>query len=305
MSERAKFQLLHAKSGFALLAAAAIALLALIPAPAIAGSAQDAEPCALSAPERHIVAEVKDGETLTLTDGTVVRLIGAKAPAAPLSFRGDHPWPLVAEAREALAGLAQGVEVELRFGGTRSDRHGRMLAQVFAIKGDRSVWLQGELIAKGLARVYSFPDNHACVGALLAREAEARAKRLGVWGNSAYRILDAENVERLSRLTRSYQLVEGVVAAVGEGKSRLYLNFAKDWRSDFTVALARKDSDAFKAEGLDVNSLAGKRLRVRGWIEWRNGPMIEVTHLEQIEVLGGAGAPATKEQETPPNGMAL
>jgi hypothetical protein len=119
--------------------------------------------------------------------------------------------------------------------------------------------------------------------------------------------LDADNVERLSRLTRSYQLVEGVVAAVGEGKSRLYLNFAKDWRSDFTVAVARKDGDAFKVEGLDITSLAGKRLRVRGFLEWRNGPMIEVTHLEQIELLGSADAPAQQEPEARPTGggMAL
>jgi hypothetical protein len=32
--------------------------------------------------------------------------------------------------------------------------------------------------------------------------------------------------------------------------------------------------------------LADKRLRVRGWIERTNGPMIHVTHLEQIEVQG-------------------
>jgi len=44
------------------------------------------------------VAEVNDGETLTLTDGTVVRLVGAKAPSASLGWRGDQPWPLVAEA---------------------------------------------------------------------------------------------------------------------------------------------------------------------------------------------------------------
>ena len=100
--------------------------------------------------------------------------------------------------------------------------------------------------------------------------------------------------------------VLGVVAAVGEGKSRLYLNFAKDWRSDFTIAVARKDSDALRAEGLNLKSLAGKRLRVRGWVEWRNGPMIEVTHLGQIEVLGGADAPPTEGPKAPPaSGTAL
>ena len=51
---------------------------------------------------------------------------------------------------------------------------------------------------------------------LLVREAEARSKGEGIWGSWAYRVLAADNVERLGRLTRSYQLVEGVVAQVGE-----------------------------------------------------------------------------------------
>ncbi|HEU0018440.1 MAG TPA: thermonuclease family protein, partial [Methyloceanibacter sp.] len=168
---------------------------------------------------------VRDGGTLALTDGTLVRLINAKAPAAPIAARNDRPWPFVAEAKQALTELASGAEVELRFGGDKADRHGRTLAQVYVVKGGERLWLQGELVAKGLARVYSFPDNHACVDDLLAREAEARAKGAGLWGVWAYRVLDAGNVERLGRLTRSYQLVEGVVAQVGESGGRLYLNF--------------------------------------------------------------------------------
>lgn len=275
-----------------------------VAAPGLAEDAASAETCARSAPERHAVAEVKDGETLALADGTIVRLIGAKAPASPLSYRGDRPWPLVQEAKDALSELVQGAEVELRFGGTRTDRHGRLLAQVFVVKGEERPWLQGELVAKGLARVYSFPDNHACVTELLTREADARAKGLGIWGVSAYRVLAADDVERLSRLTRSYQLVEGVVVATGEGKTRLYLNFAEDWRRDFTISVKRKDAEHFSVEGLDLKSLAGKRLRVRGWIEWWNGPMIEVTHLGQIEVLPGAEDAAAPAPETKTTGGA-
>ena len=246
--------------------------------------------CDLSPGQKGTVAEVKDGETLALADGTLVRLINAKAPAAPLSARGDRPWPFVAEAKAALTELTSGAGVELRYGGAKADRHGRALAQVYVVKGGERLWLQGELVAKGLARVYSFPDNHACVDDLLAREAEARAKGAGLWGVWAYRVLDAGNVERLGRLTRSYQLVEGVVAQVGESGGRLFLNFDKDWRKDFTILMERKDGDVFKAAGIDPKALAGKKLRVRGWVEWRNGPMIHATHAEQIELLPDAGS---------------
>lgn len=255
------------------------------PLPSVAG-------CPSAGAERHTVAEVTSGDTLKLTDGTMVRLIGAKAPSVPLGYQGDKPWPLVDDAKRALSELASGAEIELGFGGTRADRHGNALAQAYVVKGDKRVWLQGELVGRGLARVYSFPDNHACVAELLAREEEAREHHLGVWGVSAYRVLAADDVDRLGKLTRSYQLVEGTVAAVGDGGSRVYLNFAKDWKSDFTVSVDRKDLAAFKQAGVDPKDLAGKRIRVRGWLEWRNGPMIAATHADQIEILAGATAKA-------------
>lgn len=253
--------------------------------------------CDVSEVETGTVAGVLDGETLRLTDGRTVRLIGAKAPSPPLGWRGDHPWPLVDAAKDALARLAAGKEVELGFGGRRTDRHGYALAQVFVVAGESRLWLQEQLVAEGLARVYSFPDNRACVPELLAREREARAKRRGVWGASAYRIASALDLKRLGRLIHSYQLVEGKVASVGEGGGRLYLNFAPDWRSDFTISVERKDVGAFTAAGIDLKRLAGKRVRVRGFLTWRNGPMIEASHSEQIELLPESG----EEEAKPPS----
>ncbi len=247
--------------------------------------------CELSEPEAATtVAAVIDGETLELADGRKVRLIGAKAPAPPLGWRGDDPWPFVEEARAALTALASGARVELRYGGERSDRYGQVLAQVFAVDGEERVWLQEALVGQGLARVYSFADKRACTAELLAREKEARAKRLGLWRASAYRIQDATDLERLGKLSHSYQLVEGTVVAVGEGRGRLYLNFAEDWRRDFTVSIERKHVRAFAEAGIALKDLAGKRVRARGWLAWWNGPMIEATHPEQLEVLDAAPA---------------
>jgi endonuclease YncB( thermonuclease family) len=48
--------------------------------------------CDVSEPETGTVANVIDGETLQLTDGRTVRLIGAKAPMPPLGWRGEDPW---------------------------------------------------------------------------------------------------------------------------------------------------------------------------------------------------------------------
>jgi endonuclease YncB( thermonuclease family) len=250
-----------------------------------AASGSLAQTCDLAVPEIGTVARVMDGETLRLADGRTVRLIGAKAPMPPLGWRGDDPWPLVDEAKGALEDLISGKEVELRFGGRRTDRHGHLLAQVFMATSGERLWLQEEMVAKGLARVYSLPDNRACAPELLLAEREARLRRLGVWASPAYRIVRATDLVRLGRLIHSYQLVEGKIVAVGEGGGRLYLNFAQDWRRDFTVSIARKDIGAFAAAGIDLKALAGRELRVRGTLAWRNGPMIEANHPEQIELL--------------------
>lgn len=136
------------------------------------------------------------------------------------------------------------------------------------------------------------------------REDEARGKRLGLWSSSVYRIEDARDLKRLDRLIHSYQLVEGIVLNVGKGSGRVYLNIASDWRSDFTISIERKDVATFASAGLDPQTLAGKRVRVRGWLAWRNGPMIEATHREQIELLPGAGG-GQGEAKPPPDRRAI
>jgi endonuclease YncB( thermonuclease family) len=91
------FHLRHVTLG-SLLAATGLSF-SLLPASAFA--------CELSEPQKGTVAEVKDGETLALTNGTVVRLVNAKAPTAPIAAQGDRPWPMVNEAKEALSKLPQ------------------------------------------------------------------------------------------------------------------------------------------------------------------------------------------------------
>jgi hypothetical protein len=68
-------------------------------------------------------------------------------------------------------------------------------------------------------------------------------------------------------------------------RKRTYLNFGADWRSDFTITIAPKDRRLFEADGIDPLIYQGKRVRVRGWLKSYNGPLIDATHPEQIEVI--------------------
>lgn len=223
---------------------------------------------------------IVDGDTLVLEDGREVRLVGLQAPKLPLGRRNFPTWPLAEESKRALAEIALGQELILAYGGARQDRYQRLLAHLFRAGDD--LWVQGEMLRRGLARVYSFPDNRAAVPEMLALEREARMARRGIWAHPYYRILDHR--EAGSHID-SFQLVEGTVFKAERKGARLYLNFAADFRSDFTIAIERRAGRLFEAADFDPLTLAGRTIRVRGWLKEWNGPMIEATHPEQIEVL--------------------
>ncbi len=237
-------------------------------------------PPGLSAGETLKVAEIVDGDTLVLADQRQVRLVGIQAPKLPLGRAGFKAWPLAGAAKAALARLTLGREVTLAYGGRRIDRHGRALAHLFDRDGR---WIQGEMLARGMARVYSFADNRALVLEMLAREAEARRARRGIWRFRFYAVREPETA---GRYVGGFELVEGRVLDAARVRGRVYLNFGPDWRSDFTVTIAPAARRRFEAAGIDPLDYEGRRIRARGWVKSFNGPMIEATHPEQIEVLG-------------------
>jgi endonuclease YncB( thermonuclease family) len=243
-----------------------------------------APPAAAAEDEAGVrVAQVVDGDTLVLerpvTGAAQVRLVGIQAPKLPLGRPGFPTWPLAAEAKRALEDLTLGRTVTLSFGGRRIDRHGRLLAHLHDRRG---TWIQGEMIRLGMARVYSFPDNRSRVAELLDLEGRARAAGRGIWGHPFYDVLAPGET---GRHIDTFQLIEGAVLDAANVRGRVFLNFGPDWRTDFTVTLDPKTARLFVREGIDPLALEGRRIRVRGWLAWRNGPQIEATHPEQIEVV--------------------
>ncbi len=172
-----------------------------------------------------------------------------------------------------------GRQVTLAYGGRRIDRYGRALAHLI---DDSGTWIQGELISRGMARVYSFVDNRALIFEMLARERAARQARRGIWGRRFYAV---RTPEEAGRHLGGFELVEGRVLDVAIVRKRVYLNFGADWRSDFTVTIAPKSRRLFEAEAIDPAAYEGRTVRARGWVKSYNGPLIEATHPEQIEVV--------------------
>src|SRR5687768_9835023 len=128
--------------------------------------------------------------------------------------------------------------VQLQVDAARRDRYGRAMAQVFTMKGEQRVWLQEKLISSGLARVISSKDNRRCIPELLAAEKTARDSSQGAWRAGLFSIKSAVSEEILAGLAQNYEIVEGKVENIAEVKGRVYLNFGRNWRRDFTVVIS-------------------------------------------------------------------
>jgi micrococcal nuclease len=232
------------------------------------------------------VVSVPDGDTMLLDSGLVVRLTGMQAPKLPLGREGYEAWPKAEDAKAALEAIVLDKAVEVRHGGERTDRHGRVLGHVFVAGEDASErWVQREMVAAGWARVYSFPDNRACVTQLLAAETQARVMKLGIWSDPYYLVRRADRPDQFADRLGQYELVEGRVLLADEARGRIYLNFGRSWKQDVTAVIDRAAMKLFVASGLDPLRLQGALVRIRGWVDDLDGPRFEITHPEQIEVL--------------------
>lgn len=229
------------------------------------------------------IINIIDGDTVSITpplmDSTQIRLVGIQAPKLALGRKGFKAWPLAKEARDALGHLIGGETVQVFVGTAPQDRHGRLLAHLVRKDG---LWVQGTMLREGWARTYSFRDNRLKVPEMLAIEAEARNHRRGLWAHPNYAIRMPEETDSL---INRFELVEGTVLETATIRGRTYLNFGANWRDDFTILVRRPAFRLFDKHGMDLLSLKGQRVRVRGWLERWNGPLIEVDHPEQLELL--------------------
>lgn len=222
------------------------------------------------------VVKVVDGDTVELDTGLRVHLVSLEAPR-------DRVWG--AKARQALERLTLQRQVELRYGGLKRAPASKRYAQESALahlyaktEGGRWVWVQEGMLRQGLARVHSHKDNLARVPQLLRLEADARARKHGLWSDAQFAVREAEEAAE----ARGFVLVEGVVRTVARAQDRLYLNFGDAAGKDFAVVIEAEDAPAFAA--LEPESLRDQRVRVRGYVRNKGAPLMQADHPAQLEL---------------------
>jgi endonuclease YncB( thermonuclease family) len=249
---------------------------------ALLGAADDGLPAA----EIGVVAAVYSGNTLRLADGREVVLPHVMPPGAD-RFRPLEQRRFDRRATMGLADMVLGRTVRIDLAPIARDRRGRLRARLILMEGDAQppdpADIAVRLVTAGMVRVMPEPGaDPARIAVLLAAERTARAGSRGLW-RRYFRVHGAEPYD--GEVDR-FQIIEGTVQRVGRASGRYFLEFGQDWRTDFTGGLTARAARSFTKAGLPPESLAGQRVRLRGWVRPWNGPFMDLTEPVQVEVLG-------------------
>ncbi len=167
------------------------------------------------------------------------------------------------------------------------DRYGVPQAQIMR---DDGFWVEGGMILKGVAW-FDVSESAPAVGETLrGMEEKARAGKKGFWSNADYAVKTPDNVDKY---INSYQIVEGKVLFTTSKKSLVYVNFGRDYKTDFTINVPSNLTTA----AFSPLTWTGHVVRVRGWVEQQNGPMIALTDAGQVEVMPIPAKPMAPKPE--------
>jgi len=126
--------------------------------------------------EKARIEKVIDGDTVVLTDGRKVRLIGIDTPE--LSNPNKSVEYYAEEAKKFTEEQCEGKLVTLEYGNLRKDRHNRTLAYIYLPRGEM---LNEKLISEGYAVVYPrIPFKY--IEHFRELEQKARGEERGFWG---------------------------------------------------------------------------------------------------------------------------
>jgi endonuclease YncB( thermonuclease family) len=239
--------------------------------------------CALAPQGEGHVVEIIDERSFRLADGREIRMAGIE-PALPEADANSRT--------AALAAILAGRDVTLRGTDDTPDRYGRQTAFVFLASSETQpsktqpseTLVQSLLLAQGAALASADIADKECEGILMGAEAEARQAKKGAW-NGSTAMKKAEIPDDILAAIGRFAVVEGKVLSVRQAGATTYLNFGRNWTRDFAATISRRAMPAIEAGGIVLKSLENRQIRVRGFIEARPGPRIELLRAAQIEVL--------------------
>lgn len=250
-------------------------LLCLSAAPAVANECSTP-----NIDESANVLKVHDGDTVGLTDGRKIRLIGIDTPELARYSQPAQPHATAAKTHLLAMLKANKSRVGLVYGKQRTDRYGRQLAHLFSADGTN---LQAELLKAGLATAFTVPPNDRLSHCYQQLEQSARCQRRGLWDHARYQLKSATE---LARDARGFHIIGAKVEATQASHKHFWL--ALD--GNLKVRISQPDLAVFDRQAL--NRLHGQSIEVRGWLQPRpQGFFMSLRHPSAIRVnkRGNAG----------------
>ena len=197
-----------------------------------------------------VVQRVVDGDTVRLSDGRSVRLIGLNTPELGKQGRSDEPFAVAARKRLEALVADSGGRVGLRLGAQEKDHYGRTLAHLYSVSGAS---LEAQMLADGLGFQVAVAPNVDLVDCQQAAERRARQAGLGLWKRSP--VLKAEQIER-----SGFALVSGRVSKVQRNRGGIWIEL----QDKLVLRVAPNLLDRF--DDASLQALKGKQIEARGWV---------------------------------------
>jgi len=226
------------------------------------------------------VHHITDGDTLVLTDGKRVRLLGINTPEVNF-HKPEQSQPLGISARSRLQELLpDGTQVTLIFDQRKKDRYKRLLAFVRYTNNEGVEIDTGEVLLKeGLAWQYLILPNQLCWNNYRQAETKAYEKQSGVWDRRNYQTERAA-IASLSDQKRQYKRLSGTVTSI-EHSSKNFWFIIDD---TIWLGIARKDAHYFAGEIENIKK--GTSLLVSGWMYRSYEKLrIKARHPQAIRIL--------------------
>lgn len=253
--------------------------------PAQRGPKQKAISCRFRKTFRATITAAPAPTTLVLDDGARVVLRSVLAPREADLPGADGPLVLERKVLERVRSAVINRNVEVATLG-RPDRYGRRAAHIWLLPEKANgtpQWLQDMLLRQGLVRFAPDRERAQCATLMLRAERAARAAGRGLWQMAAYRVRQAARSDQLWPLRYTFQIVKGRVVNASQTRSgTIYLNFGSNWRRDFTARVRRTQQKYYEKRGVDLLEFKGRTITVRGWLDLRGGPLIDIHHTHQI-----------------------
>ena len=225
-------------------------------------------------PKFAVVKDVIDGDTILLSNGKMVRLLGLNTPETKMNINGE--W----REKESLWGKRAYVfskdtlknkRIRIEYDKERKDIYGRLLGYVFL--GDD--FINKILLNKGLAVIDVRAPNFKYLKSLSLSFKNAKEHGRGIW--SDLNIIDSKDAYRYEG---EIVAVKGEVIDIYNGEELIFFLLP----FEFKFVIFKKS-----VPDLDLDrllDLKGKTIEVSGMVKkYKSSHQMVIHHLYQLEVL--------------------